>query len=304
MFETRANQALSSLVSIGIPTAAAALVGFLYFDNLSLYLSSMLSDEMLKIISRDDQNAEFIQNFLTVLDLLFAILAGSAYKELYQQQVEVYEALYREVSVARSLLEQLALVGQARPWYPDALGCMRTYLDDDLRRPEISPVAQLASRPMEDPLESIMYMTSIGVPSIVYESVKDLRQARGERLGALQRKFPSIGIVLLYLLAAAELTAFPLLGAGTARISETPELATVSILELQSLLFASVCGCVVLVLRIIQELWQPRGGVFNVDDVLQQMVFGLELELDDRLGEVRRVSTPLPGSGAVSDIES
>ena len=96
--------------------------------------------------------------------------------------------------------------------------------------------------------------------------------------------------------AAAELTAFPLLGAGTARISETPELATVSILELQSLLFASVCGCVVLVLRIIQELWQPTGGVFNVDDVLQQMIFGLELELDDRLGEVRRMSAaPPPG---------
>ena len=44
-----------------------------------------------------------------------------------------------------------------------------------------------------------------------------------------------------------------------------------------------VCGCLVLVLRIIQELWQASGGVFNVDGVLQQMVFGLEEELQLRL---------------------
>ena len=34
-----------------------------------------------------------------------------------------------------------------------------------------------------------------------------------------------------------------------------------SILELQSVLFAALCGCVTLVLRIIQELWQSSGGV-------------------------------------------
>ena len=126
-------------------------------------------------------------------------------------------------------------------------------------------------------------MTSIGVPSVVYETVRDLRQARGARLGAMQRKFPVLGIALLYVLAALELFAFPLLGAGTAAISEVPEQLTVSILELQSLLFASVSGCLVLVLRIIQELWQPSGGVFNVDDVLQQMTAGLQEELDLRM---------------------
>ena len=61
-----------------------------------------------------------------------------------------------------------------------------------------------------------MYMTSVGVPSVVYETVKNLRQARGMRLGAMQRKFPTLGIALLYLLAGVELLAFPLLGAGTA----------------------------------------------------------------------------------------
>ena len=44
-----------------------------------------------------------------------------------------------------------------------------------------------------------------------------------------------------------------------------------------------LCGAHMLVLRIIQELWQSSGGVFNVDEVLQQMVFGLEEELTLRL---------------------
>ena len=31
-----------------------------------------------------------------------------------------------------------------------------------------------------------------------------------------------------------------------------------------------------------QELWQLSGGVFNVDDVLQTMVLGLEEDLEER----------------------
>ena len=51
----------------------------------------------------------------------------------------------------------------------------------------------------------------------------------------------------------------------------------------QSFLFAMLCGAHMLVLRIIQELWQSSGGVFNVDEVLQTMVLGLEEELEMRL---------------------
>jgi hypothetical protein len=119
-----------------------------------------------------------------------------------------------------------------------------------------------------------MYMTSVGVPSVVYETVKNLRQARGNRLGAMQRKFPQLGIILLYLLAINELLVFPLLGAGTATLK--------GVLSLQGFLFACLCGAHMLVLRIIQELWQSSGGVFNVDEVLEQMVTGLEDELEMR----------------------
>ena len=63
------------------------------------------------------------------------------------------------------------------------------------------------------------------------------------------------------------------------------------ILALQSLLFASLAGAHILVLRIIQELWQSAGGVFNVDEVLQQMVFGLEEELAMRMQNQLQLSS-------------
>ena len=40
--------------------------------------------------------------------------------------------------------------------YGAALQCMTSYLKDDLRRLDSTPVAALSARPAEDPLESIM----------------------------------------------------------------------------------------------------------------------------------------------------
>ena len=57
------------------------------------------------------------------------------------------------------------------------------------------------------------------------------------------------------------------------------------VVTLQSFLFAALCGAHMLVLRIIQELWLSAGGVFNVDEVLQQMAFGLEEELAARMNQ-------------------
>jgi len=276
--KTRARQVISTLLRIGTPSVLAALLGFLYFDNLSLYLSSTLDNDTLRILANDNANGQFVQNFLISAGTLFAILAGNAYSDLYEQQERIFVSLYDEVTVAKLLLEQLTLVGQARPWYAASLRCMRVYVSE-LRNIQVAPIERLELKPVEDPLEAIMLLTSVGVPSGLYATVRDLRRARGARLGALQRKFPVLGILLLYFLAALELLSFPLLAAGTARLSEPPELNTVSILELQSVLFGSLCACVVLVLRIIQELWQPTGGVFNVDDVVQDMSFGLGEEL-------------------------
>jgi hypothetical protein len=289
-FSTRTKQALSTLMRVALPTVIATVAGFVYFDNLSLYIRSTLDVGTIRILQEDD--AQFIQNFLTVIGLLFSILAGNAYSALYQQQESIYFALFQEVSEAKSLLEQTTLVCQGRPFYPAALSAIRAYVKNDLRRLDIPPARLLSTRPADDPLEAIMYLTSVGVPSIVYETVKNLRQARGYRLGAMQRKFPFLGIGLLYLLAAVELLAFPLLGAGTASIA--------GVLSLQSFLFAMLCGAHMLVLRIIQELWQSSGGVFNVDEVLQQMVFGLEEELELRAQAASPSASPTRYEGVAA----
>mmetsp|Transcript_142648 Transcript_142648/g.273970 ORF Transcript_142648/g.273970 Transcript_142648/m.273970 type:complete len:438 (+) Transcript_142648:82-1395(+) len=270
--KTRSQQVRKSLKEVLLPTVLASLFGYFFFDEIINYLNSRLDEGSVKILLSDD--TQYIQNFITVMGLLFSILAGNAYAALYEQQEEIYLALYEEVSEAKSLLEQTTLVCQNRPFYQEALLCIRRYIKNDLRRLSVTPADLLSSRPMEDPLESIMYMTSVGVPSIVYETVRSLRQARGNRLAAIQRKFPSLGIGLLYLLAFSLLLGFPMLGAAI-----TNQEGTVA---LQAVLFACLCGSIELVLSIILELWRSTGGVFNVDEVLQQMVFGLEEELTVR----------------------
>jgi hypothetical protein len=242
---------------------------------LSSYINAnWLDSSSIRFLSSDE--IQFIPSFLTVLSLLFSILAGNAYQSLYNQQESIYFALYAEVSEAKSLLEQMALVCNGRPFYRDALAMMRTYVEEDLRRLDVPPADLMARTPSADPLESIMYLTSVGVPSVIYETVRDLRQARGYRLGAMQRKFPRLGVVLLYILALLELAAFPLLGAGTAVG------APASIFNVQGALFGGLCGATTLVLRIIQELWRTSGGAFNVDAVLTKMVAGLSEELELR----------------------
>lgn len=111
------------------------------------------------------------------------------------------------------------------------------------------------------------------MPSTVYETVRSLRQARARRLGALQRKLPAAHIWLLWVLAAIELISFPLLGAGTQVIGGY------RILTVEGILFGVMTTGIVLTLRVVQELWRPAGGAYNVDSVLATMVKGLEEEL-------------------------
>jgi Protein of unknown function (DUF4239) len=175
------------------------------------------------------------------------------------------------------LLEQVALVCQGRSMYAKCLSSIQRYVQDDLKQLHADPAVLLSARPSEDPLESIMYMTSVGVPSTVYETVKSLRQARAQRLGALQRKLPVAHMWLLYILAAIELVSFPLLGAGTQSIGGY------KVLTVEGILFGVVTMGIVLVLRVVKELWRPAGGAYNVDAVLSTMVRGLEDELHARM---------------------
>jgi hypothetical protein len=276
LYRDQAKVQLITLLRVGIPSFLAGLGAFLLFPALALTLASVMHDSgVFAVLSQD--SSQFVQNFLNVSSLLFSILVGQTYYFMYQQQEAVYYALFNEVTEAKSLLEQVALVCQGRAMYPQVLNAISKYVKKDLKRLQDDPAILLSARPVDDPLESIMYMTSVGVPSSVYETVRSLRQARASRLGALQRKLPPIHMLLLWILAAIELSSFPLLGAGTQTIGGY------NILTVEGCLFGVCTFGIVMTLRVVGELWRPAGGAYNVDGVLRVMVSGLEEELKARL---------------------
>lgn len=246
---------LITLLRVGIPSIIFGIVAFFIFPALALFLASVVNDAgVFAVLSQD--SSQFVQNFLTVSGLLFSILIGQTYAFLYQQQEAVFYALFNEVTEAKSLLEQVALVCQGRAMYGKVLESISKYVTNDLKQLQADPAILISSRPVDDPLESIMYMTSVGVPSSVYETVRSLRQARAARLGALQRKLPKVHMILLWILAGIELISFPLLGAGT------QTLGGYNILTIEGVLFGIMTFGIVMTMRVIGELYRPGGGMW------------------------------------------
>lgn len=271
----RYKMQLTTLIRVGLPSVLAGVGAFFAFPWLALTLASMVNDAgVFAVLSQD--SSQFVQNFLTVTGLLFSILVGQTYYFMYQQQEMVYYALFAEVTEAKSLLEQVALVCQGRSMYANVLNSISRYVKEDLKQLQADPAALLSARPVDDPLEAVMYLTSVGVPGTVYETVRSLRQARAQRLGALQRKLPAVHMLLLWVLAVLELVSFPLLGAGTQTIGGY------NILTVEGCLFGVMTVGIVMTLRVVGELWRPAGGAYNVDGVLSVMVRGLEEELRAR----------------------
>jgi len=287
---------LITLVRVTIPSLISGVAATFLFPGAALFLASIMNDAgVFAVLSQD--SSQFVQNFLTVSGLLFSILVGQTYAFLYTQQESVMYALFDEVTEAKSLLEQVALVCQGRAMYPKVLESISKYIEDDLKQLQANPAELISCRPVDDPLESIMYMTSVGVPSSVYETVKSLRKARAARLGALQRKLPKIHMLLLWVLAIIELGSFPLLGAGTQTIGGY------NILTVEGCLFGIMTFGIVMTLRVIGELYRPGGGAYNVDSVLSVMVKGLETELRERLSGKRYLSNSMSPSAQYDDIQ-
>lgn len=268
-----------SLLRVGIPALGYATVSKLIYPSLAMTLAVSINDSaVFAVVSQDA--SQYIQNILTVSGLVFSLLVGQTYYFMYQQQEKTYFALYEEVSVAKMLLEQIALVCQGREvLYHRILQQMDTYIRTDLRRfNDIEPAIMISTRPCDDPLEDILFLTSVGEPSSIYQTVRSLRQARAFRLAALQRKLPSIHMTLLWVLAAIVLFTFPLLGAGVQTIGGT------EILLVQSWYLAFIVFGMSLTLGVIYELRRPgKSGAYNARTVLAIMVAGLEQELEQRL---------------------
>jgi len=256
---------LRTVFKVAIWCVSTMVLSFMLFPVLRRLAWVILvgSTSDLGTLSAAAQN--YVGHFLALMSLLFSILAGNSYASLYSQNEAIFYALFNEVSEAKSLMEQAALVCCGRPFYRTILECIKTYVDKDLRRLDLSPAVLLSIKPQDDPLESILYLTSVGIPSVIYETVKDLRQKRGDRLGAVQRKLPVVQLVLLYVLGSLTLTSF-LLFSCSVQPSER---------WLCQTLFSLLSGALMMTMRVIHELWKPIGGAYNVDGVLAVMVGGL-----------------------------
>ena len=270
---------LVSIFRVGIPALFNTVSAKLSYSTIAMTLAHAINDSGVFAVVAQDAS-QFIQNVLTTSGLVFSLLVGQTYYFMYQQQEATYLALYEEVTMAKSLLEQVALVCQGRQQlYRRILEQMDRYCRYDLRRfNDVEPAILLSARPSDDPLEDILYLTSVGEPSAVYQTVRALRQARAYRLAALQKKLPSIHMTLLWVLAAIVLFTFPLLGAGVQTIGGD------EILQVQSWYLSFIVFGISLVMGVVYELQRPgETGAYNARMVLAVMVTGLEEELRDRL---------------------
>ena len=104
---------LETLQRIVLPSLLAAFTSTLLFPPLALLLSRLINDAAsFAVLSVD--SSQFVQNFLTVTGLTFSILVGQTYYFMYQQQESVFNSLFCEVTEAKSLVEQVALLCQGR----------------------------------------------------------------------------------------------------------------------------------------------------------------------------------------------
>jgi len=223
---------LRTLVRVLLPALASGVGAFLAFPALCTRVASFVSRTALP--SQMSQLGDAVGSFIGLVGLLYSILMGQVFGFLYGQQEALYYALFDEVTEAKSLLEQVALVSQGRTMYFTCLDSITRYVNDDLLRgtlttapssastgsrtpstPSVTPSLMLSARPADDPLEAILYLTSVGIPGQVYDTVRSLRQARSRRLGALQRKVPTIHLIMLWILGVIMVMSFPVLvGAG------------------------------------------------------------------------------------------
>lgn len=304
-----------TLSRIAIPSIIAASLCYGTFPSITMGLQTAIHDafdgantgygyETLNLILTDNSN-QFIQNVHNFLALVFSFLTGNTLFFMYRQQENLYYALFEEIASLTSLLEQSALVAEGRDTYRVLLECISRYVEDDLKlvtdyktingetsssslsflvddsdfAREDLPALILSRRPKHDPLETILYVTSVGEPSIIYATVRELRQARAKRLGALQRKMPEVNMYLLYTLGFTVWVSFPVVAAGSQTVGGDA-LLDVFRIQLSLGIFAMVG-----LLGIINELKRPEvASAYNVDySLLGKLIGGIENDVQMRL---------------------
>mmetsp|Transcript_11307 Transcript_11307/g.18642 ORF Transcript_11307/g.18642 Transcript_11307/m.18642 type:complete len:381 (-) Transcript_11307:761-1903(-) len=281
---------LKTLIRVLFPAIISGAIAYATLPT----LNNQIASYVLKVTDpgKISMLGDAVQSFISLVGLLYSILVGQVFGFLYSQQEALYLALFDEVTESKSLLEQVALVSQGRSMYLTCLNSIARYVKNDLLEGmesfdgSITPSLLLSARPSDDPLEAILYLTSVGVPGHVYDTVRSLRQARSRRLGALQRKVPVIHLIMLWLLGIIMVGSFPVfLGVSEAAAG----LVSRSNMTVQSGLFGVATFSMVLCKSVLIELWRTKGGAYNVDKTLKVMVSGLKKELDERMDEAKKI---------------
>jgi hypothetical protein len=309
---TLQQQTFSRIIT---PSVGISILAYLSFSPITRSLTTAIHDafdgantgygyETLNLILTDNSN-QFIQNAHNLLALIFTFLTGNTLFFMYRQQETLYNALFEEISALMSLLEQSALLSEGRGVYKTLLDSISKYIEDDLKLVtdyksiqgqdktsifsylleemdlprEDLPALLISRRPQDDPLEVMLYTTSVGEPSPIYGTVKELRQARAKRLGALQRKMPEVNMYLLYILGFFVWISFPIVATGAQTVGGEA-LLDVFRTELSFGIFAMCC-----LLGIINELKRPEiASAYNVDySLLWTLVDGIEKDLNERV---------------------
>ena len=304
-----------TLSRITIPSIACATLCYASFPTITMGIQTAIHDafdgantgygyEALNLILTDNSN-QFIQNVHNFLALMFSFLAGNTLFFLYRNQEKLYFALFEEISALTSLLEQSALLAEGRDTYRILLDCISRYVEDDLKlvtdyktingetstsvlsfvlddldfAREDLPALILSRRPKHDPLETILYVTSVGEPNRIYSTVRELRKARAKRLGALQRKMPEVNMYLLYVLGFTVWISFPVVAAGSQTVGGD------ALLELFRAQLSVGIFAMAGLLGIINELKRPEvASAYNVDySLLRKLIGGIENDLQVRM---------------------
>ncbi|KAL7528767.1 hypothetical protein ACHAXR_002624 [Thalassiosira sp. AJA248-18] len=313
---------VKTLIRVLLPATLSGLAAFMALPAICFRVANFVTrvTDPAKIGMLGDA----VGNFISLVGLLYSILVGQVFGFLYSQQEALYYALFDEVTEAKSLLEQVALVSQGRTMYSTCLNSIARYVKDDLlggtltlppdssatssaptsgkkkkrapSTPSVTPSLILSARPADDPLEAILYLTSVGIPGQVYDTVRSLRQARSRRLGALQRKVPVIHLIMLWILGLIMMMSFPVLvgvggaaAAGGQLYTDVFPWSGYKVMTLQGGLFGVATFAVVMTKMVLGELWRTKGGAYNVDAVLRVMVRGLQKELDERMAEAKKI---------------
>jgi hypothetical protein len=211
-------------------------------------------------------NTTVLSYYLSTIGLLFGFAVSTTSYFLYAQQTDLYSAIYAEASSLNTLLEECACALTPEDAAVVASEVMR-YLSDGVwaHEEDLLPAEALASEILysEDAINRIArhLLTVEPVSSRIdlSEAVRGVRLTSTKRLASLQTKVPELQLSIVRLLAGLVLFIFPL----THATSGGDGIET----GFEALLFSNLAGVVTVTTAIIDDLYQPHSGLFNVNGV-------------------------------------